>query len=215
VPFTLKSGLPLHFFLKYITVLLTKKNLVYIITLVFLGCKKVKIYIPDLRQKSGEAASYSFETELSKIVEDCVAGAKLNLSVNASVSGDKILIKGCFQVTTEDDCSRCLEPFMNVVEADFSEAFTVLKSYSEENCDYLASETANNLTVTGDYLYLDEYIRQQIILAQEISPVCKPDCKGLCPVCGSDLNKATCSCSSDNKTIDVRLLKLKDLSPGS
>lgn len=189
--------------------------MVYIITLVFLGCKKVQIYIPDLRQKNSEAASYSFETELSQIVEDCAAGAKLNLSLNASVSGDKILIKGCFKVTTEEDCSRCLEPFVNVVQADFSEAFTALKSYSEENRDYLASETANDLTVTGDYLYLDEYIRQQIILAQELCPVCKPDCKGLCPVCGADLNKAPCSCSSDSKIIDVRLLKLKDLSPGS
>ncbi len=195
--------------------MLTKKTLVYIITLVFLGCKKVQIYIPDLRQKSGEAASYSFETELSQIIEDYTAGAKLKLSVNASVSADKIIIKGCFQVTNGEDCSRCLEPFVNVVEADFSEAFTVLKYYSEENRDYLASETANDLTVTGDYLYLDEYIRQQIILAQELSPVCKTDCKGLCPECGADLNKAPCSCSSDNKIIDVRLLKLKDLSPGS
>ena len=201
--------------MKDLTVLLTKKTLVYIITLVFLGCNNVQIYIPDLRQKSGEAASYSFETELSQIVEDYTAGAKLKLSVDASVSGDKIIIKGCFQVTAGEDCSRCLEPFVNVVEADFSEAFTVLKNYSEENRDYLASETANDLTVTGDYLYLDEYIRQQIILAQELSPVCKLDCKGLCPDCGADMNKAPCSCSSDNKIIDVRLLKLKDLSPGS
>lgn len=175
----------------------------------------MQIYIPDLRQKNQETASYSFDTELSQIIEDCPAGSRLKLSVNASASGDKIMIKGCFQVTIAEECSRCVEPFENVIEAGFSEAFTVLKSYSEENRDYLALETANDLTVTGDYLYLDEYIRQQIILAQELNPVCKPDCKGLCPECGADLNKAPCSCSSDDKIIDVRLLKLKDLSSGS
>ena len=189
--------------------------MVYIITLVFLGCNKVQIYIPDLRQKNQENVSYSFETELSQVVEDFPAGAKLKLSVNASVSGDKILIKGCFQVKTGEECSRCLELFVNLVEADFSEVFTVLKNYSEENRDFLASETANDFNVTGDYLYLDEYIRQQIILNQVLSPVCKPGCKGLCPACGADLNKAPCSCSRDNKIIDVRLLKLKDLSSGS
>jgi len=175
----------------------------------------MQIYIPDLRQKSQETASYSFETELSQVVEDYPAGAKLKLSVNASVSDDKIIIKGCFQVTTGEDCSRCLEQFVNLVEADFSEAFTVLKSYTEDNRNVLASETANDLTVTGDYLYLDEYIRQQIILTQDLSPVCKPGCKGLCSECGADLNKAPCSCSRDKKIIDVRLLKLKDLSSGS
>ncbi len=205
----------MHFLCERSNCLLTKKTMVYIITLVFLGCNKVQIYIPDLRQKNQETASYSFETELSQVVDDYPTGAKLKLSVGASVSGDKIMIKGCFQVTTGEDCSRCLEPFVNVVEADFSEAFTVLKNYSDENRDYLASETANDLTVTGDYLYLEEYIRQQIILAQDLSPVCKSDCKGLCSECGADLNKAPCSCSSDNKIIDVRLLKLKDLSSGS
>ncbi len=189
--------------------------MVYIITLVFLGCNIVKIYIPDLKQKNQETANYNFDTELSQIIKDYPAGSMLKLSVSASASGDKIMIKGCFQVTSGEECSRCLEPFVNVVEAGFSEVFTVLKSYSEKNRDSLASETANDLTVTGDYLYLDEYIRQQIILAQNLSPVCKTDCKGLCPECGADLNKAPCSCSRDKKIIDVRLLKLKDLSPGS
>jgi uncharacterized protein len=201
--------------MKDFAVLLTKKPLVYIITLVFLGCYKVLIYIPVLKQKNGESASYSFETELSQIVEDCPADAKLSLSVKASVSGDKLIIKGCFQVTIGVECSRCLERFVNFIEADISEAFTILNNYSEENHDVLALKTANDLTVSGDYLYLDEYIRQQFILAQELSPVCKPDCKGLCSECGADLNKAPCSCSSDNKIIDVRLLKLKDLSHGS
>jgi len=54
-----------------------------------------------------------------------------------------------------------------------------------------------------------------IILAQDYSPLCKPDCQGLCPECGTDLNKSFCRCNIEDKQIDVRLLKLKDLGSGS
>ncbi|MCJ7806403.1 MAG: DUF177 domain-containing protein, partial [Clostridia bacterium] len=90
--------------------------------------------------------------------------------------------------------------------------FTVVNEMQvEATTDIIASETANMLTVTGNYLYLDEYIRQLIILAQDYSPLCKVACRGICAGCGTDLNKSTCRCSKDQNLIDVRLLKLKEL----
>ncbi|NLA05033.1 MAG: DUF177 domain-containing protein, partial [Firmicutes bacterium] len=44
------------------------------------------------------------------------------------------------------------------------------------------------------------------------NPLCKPDCRGLCPGCGVDLNETTCSCEDESR-IDLRWQKLKELRP--
>lgn len=174
------------------------------------------IYIPELRLKNGEAVNHCFESQLAEFPDEFPAGGSLNLVISASCTGDKVLVNGVLEVTAGVDCSRCLEPFVYTFKTDFFEAFTVINGITEDNnLDQLAVETANMLTVSGDYLYLDEYIRQLVILAREYSPICNPDCKGLCSECGADLNKAPCDCSSNNKQIDIRLLKLKELRPGS
>lgn len=53
-----------------------------------------------------------------------------------------------------------------------------------------------NFIVDNDKLFidLDPEIRQEIILNYPWKIVCKPDCKGLCPRCGADLNKGKCNC---------------------
>ncbi|MBW6463594.1 MAG: DUF177 domain-containing protein [Firmicutes bacterium] len=174
------------------------------------------IYIPELRLKNGEAVNYRIESQLSEFPDQFPSDGSLNLVISASCTGDKVLVNGVLEVTASVDCSRCLEQFIHTFKTDFSEAFTVISGIPEDdNLEQLAEDTANMLTISGDYLYLDEYIRQLVILAREYSPICKPDCKGLCSECGADLNKAPCNCSSNNKQIDVRLLKLKELSPGS
>lgn len=68
-------------------------------------------------------------------------------------------------------CGRCLEEFASVVRAN--PVFT-----------YKVKPT--------DVVDLTEDVRQEIILAYPIVPLCRPDCKGLCPSCGANLNQATC-----------------------
>ncbi len=171
----------------------------------------MQIYLPELMLKQGEAVDYSFVEDLAVCFDDFPEGGNLELSLAASLSGDQVVINGCLAVSTSAICSRCLEPFNQVFKTAFNEAFTILKISSvEKNRDAQAVETANKLTVSGDYLYLDEYIRQLIILAQEYNPLCNPGCKGICAGCGQDLNKSSCRCSN-SQIKDVRLLKLKEL----
>ena len=73
-------------------------------------------------------------------------------------------------------CSRCLEEF----ESDF-------KKNSEFNYP------VNNLEPVLD---LDLDIREEIILDYPIKPLCSPNCKGLCPKCGKNLNEGNCNCES-------------------
>ena len=58
-------------------------------------------------------------------------------------------------------------------------------------------------------LDLTEALREQILLALPMQPLCRADCQGLCVQCGKNLNEGTCDCVQD--TIDPRLVKLKEL----
>jgi len=174
------------------------------------------IYLPEVRLRSGEAVDYSFLKKLSDCFNDFLDEGTIKLSVSASLSGEKLMINGSLEVTSMVNCSRCLELFEQYFKTDFTEVFAVSNdALVDSSPELLAEEAANRLTVTGDYLYIDEYIRQLIILAQEYSPLCKNDCRGICAGCGADLNKHSCYCSKENNQVDARLLKLKELNSGS
>lgn len=176
----------------------------------------MRIYLPDLKAKSGEAVTYSFEEKLSNCFDDFMEGDELKLTLSASLSGDKVVVTGTLEAAVKAECSRCLARSRQIIRSDFSEAFTVLSlSTAEADPCLLAAETADSLTVRGDYLYIDEFIRQLIILAQEYNPLCRPECKGLCAGCGEDLNKNRCRCLHDGEPVDERLRKLKDFKTGS
>ena len=61
----------------------------------------------------------------------------------------------------------------------------------------------------GDEIDLGELFREQILLAIPMTPLCREECKGLCPVCGADLNAGECSC--ERGEIDPRWSALADL----
>ncbi len=110
-------------------------------------------------------------------------------------------------------CSRCLKPFRQTLRTDFSESFTALSAGEREGDPrVLADEAANELTVSGNYLYLEEYLRQLFLLMQELKPLCRADCPGICPRCGADLAGGVCRCE-EVPPGDLRLSKLKDLLP--
>ena len=174
------------------------------------------IYLPDIKTRTGESFDYSFDEELTDFHSDFSEGETVKLVIKASYSGREVVIKGNIEASLAASCSRCLEPFIQKVNTSFIESFAVVRgSAAEETPADLAVETANMLTVTGDFLYLDEYIRQLIILAEDHSPLCSPDCKGICSGCGVDLNRYSCQCVDDESDIDIRLLKLKELKSGN
>jgi uncharacterized protein len=101
-------------------------------------------------------------------------------------------------------CDRCLEPFVLELKADFQ---TVYYSSDSQGVDldeetHLLAQDAIDIDITED-------IRETVLLAVPLKLLCRPDCKGLCPQCGANLNYETCSCSTE--VIDPRWAKLKQL----
>ena len=79
---------------------------------------------------------------------------------------------------------------------------------SSENRSIKFDEELDKSDLDGDIADLTEIIRDTLIASQPIQNLCKEDCKGLCPVCGKNLNEGECNC--DRLVIDPRLEALKN-----
>ncbi|HOB86209.1 MAG TPA: DUF177 domain-containing protein [Bacillota bacterium] len=169
------------------------------------------IYLPEVRQKKGEPVEYHYEGDIPRTFGEEAEGGRIKLRLKVRSSGREIMVEGTMETSFEAVCSRCLQPFTQHLKADINESFAVV-SQQDKNIspEELAEETANNLTVKGDYIYLDEYLRQIYILSQEYKPLCREDCRGICLHCGSNLNLNLCNCAGE-QPVDFRLSKLKEI----
>lgn len=94
----------------------------------------------------------------------------------------------------EMECGRCLEPFKAPLHIDFDEEYVV----SRDPVSGLRMEAAEDEFRIDLRWHLDlsEAVRQYEQSALPIQPVCRPDCRGLCPTCGQNLNQGTCGCDA-------------------
>jgi uncharacterized protein len=119
-----------------------------------------------------------------------------------------ILVDGPVETTVELTCGRCLEsftlPLSFQLEEQFYPTIDVITGLS-------LPESDNELIFPIDQnhqLDLREAIRQNLLLALPMQPICKETCAGLCPQCGKNLNEGLCDCQPP---VDERLGVLADL----
>lgn len=101
---------------------------------------------------------------------------QVSVSLSFSVANKEILVRGTISGEREVQCARCLTMSKQL----FAEEF--LETYSTK-------------TEIIDIMYL---VRQTLALTEDIRFLCKPECKGLCPMCGQNLNEAACGCKPEN-----------------
>ncbi|QQY80766.1 uncharacterized protein EDD65_10597 [Keratinibaculum paraultunense] len=104
----------------------------------------------------------------------------------------------------EEVCSRCLTIFTGKGSTILSGRLIKNNNEIEEIDDEIIYYNGENVDLTDDIL-------DMVILSLPMKPLCKKDCKGLCPKCGINLNKRKCDCVLEG--IDPRLEKLKDFVP--
>ncbi|SEN15557.1 YceD family protein [Lihuaxuella thermophila] len=99
-------------------------------------------------------------------------------------------------------CSRCLTETEVPVNVRWTERFT--------DVEHLAGEAEEReIHFVDNELDLTPYVREALLLALPYAPVCREDCKGLCPKCGINRNAESCECQIE--AIDPRLAKLQEL----
>jgi uncharacterized protein len=110
-----------------------------------------------------------------------------------------ILARGDVDCTVELECGRCLEPYEAPIHVHFEEEYA---PSIEVHTGAPLPPPEDELIFTIDanhVLDLSEAIRQNIIVALPIQPICKPSCAGLCAVCGGNRNLSPCTCSEDEE----------------
>ena len=128
--------------------------------------------------------------------------------------GTHAFATGTFKGHLHVACSRCvgdvkldLEENLHVTFMPPSEMPADDEAPGEDGAE-VATEDLDLFPFDGEKIDLEPLFREQFVLAVPYSPLCREDCKGLCPQCGIDLNSGTCTCE---KPIDPRLAALKGL----
>jgi uncharacterized protein len=122
---------------------------------------------------------------------------------------EKILISGHAESTAAVACSRCLNEFSCPIKIDFKVEYLPSTDYTEHVEHELSPGELDTSFYKDDVIDIENLLREQILLAVPMKPLCKSECLGICPQCGQDLNQRECQCSAEK--IDPRLAKLKVL----
>lgn len=120
---------------------------------------------------------------------------------------DKFRLVGHLRTELELSCSRCLEPHLFMVDADFDQRYLPASAASTEPEREVQEDDLETSYYSDDQIDLAELMREQFYLALPMKPLCRADCRGLCPHCGTNLNTGTCDCTPVWE--DPRLAALK------
>lgn len=106
------------------------------------------------------------------------------------------------------ECSRCLEPYPFSTKEDFT--LVLYKRPDEQPKEVLLSDEDPDIYFYADLdLPVAPIVEERIQIAVPMKPLCREDCRGLCPHCGHDLNAGPCGCTVE--PIDPRWAALKKL----
>ena len=144
----------------------------------------------------------SFTADLSDVELSGVYPFVSPVAVSVGVRGSNGAVLLDFQVSYDFEipCDRCMELIREKKTASFSHTVILSQEDSDEG-DYIR--------IPSGELDAGELVREDIILSLPYRFLCREDCKGLCPVCGKNLNTGSCGCRSGK--VDPRLEILKKL----
>jgi uncharacterized protein len=142
---------------------------------------------------------------------DPLEGGRLEGSVQVGLDvtrkGQDLYLKGAAGVRAVLECDRCLEEYACDLEAPVELWVKVLGA--AEGASPEVRENLIEVESGSSYADFTGHIRSELLLQMPFKQVCKPDCKGLCPVCGTNLNKGSCKCRRE--AYDGRWEALKEI----
>jgi uncharacterized protein len=140
--------------------------------------------------------------------EDLVQAAPLTVLARVARTNRGLIVSGRVRTALADACARCLAPLRIPIDAPIEEeVLPLIDLQSGLRLDTTAEPEVFRLTDHHE-LDLEPLAREAVLLSAPIAPVCRPDCRGLCPECGVDLNEG--DHDHGDATVDPRLARLLD-----
>ena len=148
----------------------------------------------------GYSRDFDFESPLLKASEDlALADFKGLARIGRTPQG--LIVQGNFSGTVALECVRCLSEYQQPLQWEFTELYAFNRK----------SVTESGLIVPEDaHIDLQPLVREFAFLEFPLKPLCKPECKGLCTVCGENLNERDCGHRPDEDSPFAALKQLLD-----
>ncbi|MBW0093382.1 DUF177 domain-containing protein [Pseudonocardia sp. KRD-188] len=134
------------------------------------------------------------------------AGSPVELEVRLESVSEGIYVSGTAHAALEGECARCLDPLTDGITVDLAELFAFPDSVTDETTD------ADELPRVGDeQVDVEQIVRDALVLELPLSPLCRPDCPGLCVECGEKW--ADLAPDHGHETLDPRWAALRERLP--
>lgn len=147
--------------------------------------------------------------DLTIISEAVIITSPLKGELRVEKVGTEIFVRGHTSTEIELSCSRCLNNFRKEVSLDIALTYHPLSELKGDEVYELHDDEMEVDFYSGDEIDIGSLIEEELILSIPMKPLCREDCKGLCPNCGADLNISSCECPGE--VIDERFAVLKKL----
>lgn len=156
------------------------------------GRRALLVNATELLRQPGQRRHLHLDVALDVVeVDDDRLAGDIDVDVTLSSTIDDIEVAGRLTVAWSDTCRRCLRPLADhlVIEVD--------ERYAEADETGLRRVDPEAFPIEHGQLDLAPMVREEVLLGVPDAPLCRPDCPGLCPSCGADLEHGTCDCSTE------------------
>jgi len=172
---------------------------------------KIKVLTPegiDLNEE--QDADWLSETLTNHHAARSVSGESIRVKLRAKAHEGTVQIDGEMVVPLVFSCVRCLSEWRAFLPIPIGHTYCLgSRDESETKDRELTREDMQFDYYDGDEIDLDPSLREDLLLNLELNPLCRDDCKGLCPQCGKNRNVEICKCQADD--MDPRLAPLKKI----
>lgn len=166
----------------------------------------MSVNISEILSRPSCQRDYVVEPEMDKLLLRRTSyriSHKEPFTLSVQKKDNKLYITGSTEVRLIMLCDRCLteveQPFQVTIDRVYDPG---LPEDGERDVDELSF-------LDGCMLDADKLIHDELVLALPTKVLCKEDCKGLCSICGTNLNLSSCNCSE--KIADPRMAAIKDI----
>lgn len=165
--------------------------------------------VSSLLDNPGSHSEVDAELEVDELVlrtQSAVLPEKPSLRGVVEGVGSAVMLRAELSALIEQQCSRCLEPFVNEVVVPVEELYRGKPGVRAP----AVNEESEAFPIVGGKIDLVPAAVQALLMEVPFKPLCAPDCGGLCPVCGKNLNLEPHRCKIE--AIDDRMSGLRGLS---
>ena len=170
----------------------------------------MRIDVRDLELRPLRYAATLSQAELDFDPRDIQIKGKVGINLLVERRGFDVRVRGTLRAEAELTCSRCLEPVILPIASDFDQLYESNAIHPLSGEIALQEKDTDIGFFSGDTIEINDIIREQILLALPMKPICREGCKGLCPHCGRNMNAEACDCEmlfSDPRLAELSKIK--------